>query len=128
MSPLPKLGEPIGLSRNQEDQRWAEELEAEAERFRSSSRWQTSFRTLLERLSKDRQKTLEDELAMARSENPDHFLILLKILTDQHYLSRTEVRSFIDSKYPLITPTAFRNALHTYRRVFLDRKTRPRQK
>ena len=104
------------------------QLEAAAERFRSSSQWQTSFRTVLERLRKDRQRTLEDELAMARSEDPDHFLILLKTLTDQHYLSRTELRSFIDSKCPLITPTAFRNAIHTYRRLFLERKTRSKQK
>jgi hypothetical protein len=48
---------------------------------------------------------VENELVTAQSEDPEHFLVLLKTLTDRHYLSRSEVRCFIDSKCENVTPT-----------------------
>jgi hypothetical protein len=123
-----KLAEPINLTRDKEDQCWAQELEAAAKRFQSNGRWQAGFRKTLERLGKDPQRTLEGELAMAESEDPEHFLVLLLTLTDGHYLSRKDIRCFLDTKWEQITPIAFRNALRTYRRLFLQCKSSPKQK
>jgi hypothetical protein len=99
-----------------------EELEDSARLLRSNPRWQTRFRQVVELLRPNHQRTVENELVTAQSEDPEHFLVLLKTLTDRHYLSRSKVRCFIDSKCENVTPTVFRNALRKYRRLFLKRK------
>lgn len=111
-----------------EDERWVQELESVTRRLRASPRWQTYYRTVVVRLRENRQLALETHLAMALSEDPNHFLVLLKTLTDQRLLSRSEVRSFIDAKSGAITPTVFRNSLRSYRRLFLPDRRGDRQK
>jgi hypothetical protein len=76
------------VPRDKQDQCWVQELVSAAKRFQSNFRWQTEFRKTAERLGKDHQRTLETELAMAQSEDPERFLILLLTLTDWHYLTR----------------------------------------
>jgi hypothetical protein len=127
--PLPRnLSESIDLPGEKEDQFWAQELQSAAKHLRSSPRWQSYFCKTVERLGKDPQKTLEGELAMAQSEDPERFLVLLLTLTDRRYLSRKQVRLFLDTNWGQITSVAFRNALRSYRRLFLQRKSSPKRK
>lgn len=104
---------------DEDDIEFVKELEGVARRLYASPRWQAYYRKVVERLRIDWQLTLENQMAMALTESPDHFLVLLKMLTDQHHLSRTQVRSFIDAKSDRISPTVFRNSLRLYRRLFL---------